>query len=341
MVGKNFVSIGDETTFGTFASTLRTYPVKSDGAKTAVLTMGPDGILPGQQGPSAVGARSTVLGGTAPIETYLASKGMGLLLRGVFGDAVVTTPEDATDTRQHVYTSGPAGSTRSFSRQTGREKKDGTVDPDSMVGGQISEFRLGQDLAPVNGGVGDTGLATVGFDFDFAGLARETAALTSWTVPSPEAYFGVGECTLSIGADLESLAAECLNKFGFKFPTGLDFEDRCIRPGLTRDKATRGSLPAPTLDLGWTYKNRTYYDAFLDGTVMAFRAKWDLTPSGIEIEEGFSPSVTLDLPAIQFTGDTPEMSKDSRTTQALPARVLWNGTDPMVTLTLITSDTTY
>lgn len=338
MVGKNYFEFATENGFlGGADDTFRGLRVDDDGHKANVVTVEPGGIIEGQQGPTASGSRAIVRGAEGTVKTYLASKGLLRLLRGTFGDAVITTPMGATLTRQYVFTTSNVASAVSFISYIGREMKNGGVDHDVYEGGQITEFRLAQALLP-NSGASDAGIAKAEWDLNYAKVNRSASAHMSRTYVTPELYYTQGECTLRIGASLEDLTDECLNKFDLKVPTEIDVEDNCIRPSVTRDLAVRGGLPAPMLGLGWTYKNRTYYDAYLDGTILAFQAAW--VASDIEIETGHNPSITVDIPAIQFTGSTPEMG-EGKTTQDLPARVLWNETDPMITVTVVTSDTAY
>ena len=257
-------------------------------------------------------------------------------LRAAIGAPTITTPSGATLARKHVYAWSSTASTFSLATIVGREMTDGNVDHDVYTGGQVTEFKMAQGLGPDGGGVTSDTLATCEFAVDYAAVDRAKAANGSTAYPDPLLAFGLGECTLSLGPDLGDLDPECLNKFEATFPTGLDLANRCISGSLAREKATRGEIPKPTLSLGRRYKSRALYDAFLDGAVMAFRAEW-VGPT--EIETGFPPSVRLDIPAIRLTGSTPQMSEDAATTQDLPAEVLWNGTDPLATLTLVTTDT--
>lgn len=337
MAGKNYVEIAHETTFATAPSTgWRGVEAADDSHQANVLTQQRSGIRRGKQGPMALGASSIVRGGTGTIKTHLLSNGLGLLLRAAIDAPTITTPSGATLARKHVYAWSSTASTFSLATIVGREMTDGNVDHDVYTGGQVTEFKMAQGLGPDGGGVTSDTLATCEFGVDYAAVDRAKAANGSTAYPDPLLAFGLGECTLSLGPDLGDLDPECLNKFEATFPTGLDLANRCISGSLAREKATRGEIPKPTLSLGRRYKSRALYDAFLDGDVMAFRAEW-VGPT--EIETGFPPSVRLDIPAIRLTGSTPQMSEDAATTQDLPAEVLWNGTDPLATLTLVTTDT--
>ncbi len=55
---------------------------------------------------------------------------------------------------------------------------------------------------------------------------------------------------------------------------------------------------------------------------------------GSLIESSRFYTVTLDLAAIQYTGDTPEVSMSELPKQPLPFQVLHDGTNPAVKLTI-------
>ncbi len=340
MVGKNFVDIATESAFATAPATgWKGLRVADDGHKARVATYQPGGIVRGQQGPQFTGAHTVTRGGTGTLKPYLQSNGLGQLLRATFGSAALTTPVGATLARQMAFTTTDAVSAYSLATQIGREMLGGTIDPDTYVGGQVTEMRLSQAIGQASGS-GDEALAKLEFDLDYADLSRATAAHGSSTYDTVDLFFGSAECTLSIGPAGGSLDDKCLNKFELKLPTGVDVDPACIGPTF-REEGPRGSLPQPMLSLGWDYAARTYYDAFLDGTEMAFQAVWEPAGTAYEIESGFNPKVTLDIPLIRFVGDTPEMSSDKKTSQGLEAEIGHNGTDPMVSLTIITSDTAF
>lgn len=341
MVGKNYVEFAPESVYGTAPTPgWKGIKVADDGHKANVLTLAPKGITRGQQGPTVEGRRAVPRDAAGTIKTYLMSNGLGAWLRAGFGSAVLSTPAGATNARKMVFTTTDAASAFSIATQIGREMKSGGVDHDTYVGGQITETRFMQSLAPESGGVTEEGLAKVEFDVAYQRMDRAFAAHGSTTYIDPDLFFSIGEATLFIGADLESLTDRCLNKFEMKIPTGLDTNDQCINGSLVKEKAVRGSAPAPTLALGWTYDGREYYDAYLDGEILAFRALWE-APEAYEIEAGFVPSVKIDVPAFQLSGDGPQMSEDAKTTQDLPADVLHNLVDPMITVEVITSDTAF
>lgn len=108
----------------------------------------------------------------------------------------------------------------------------------------------------------------------------------------------------------------------------------------SRHEPMRLSAPSPTGTLAWKYQGPAYYDAFVAGTEYALTAVWQ-GDIGIEADGTIKPSLTIEIPSLFFTGDDPEISPDAATVQNLPFEVTDNGTDPICTVTVVTSDTTY
>lgn len=341
MVGKNYLDIAPEATYGVAPATgWKGIAVEDHGGHTVdVSTLQPKTMVYGQHGPTVTGRRTVEKGAKGTIKTYLASTGLLLLLRAWAGDVVKTTLE-ADEAYEYVFTTTNAMSTHSLATQVGREFGGGTMDRDTYVGGQIGELRLMQAMLATGTGVSDEGLAKVEFDLDYQKRDPDLAQKLP-TYPDPELYMSAGDCTISIGADLDTLDGddvECLKSWSLKAPTGASFDPECM--SVHRDKASRGALPAPTVEMEWVYKTRDYYDAFLAGEILALRSVW--TPSGaIEISDGIKPSVTVDIPAFALTGETPETANEGKTQQKLPGDILWNETDPMITITVVTSESDY
>ena len=288
----------------------------------------------GQHGPSTRGRRAQERGATGSIPAYLGSRGLLPLLDATFGFPEVTTLEPGA--YQAIYRTSSMASLVSLSVQVAREMKGAGLDRDTFVGGQVGQMTLTQGLAPTSSGVTDEGLSKIAFDMNYQ--RRDPAVPERLpTYPDEELFFNGGDHTLLIGEDLLNLEDECLTEWTLTVPTGLDFEDRCISTQV-RDQATRGALPGPTMQQSWTYKGRQYYDAWLEGEILALRSKWEPTGDVYITGTTTKPSVTVDIAAFALSGEAPAESVDSATTQNLPSDVLWNETDPMIEITVVTGD---
>lgn len=337
MPGSNFLVMGDEATFNTMASSFRGVRTADDSFESRTFASEVGGIAEGDTGDMLEGFRQSDRGGVHTVKPYLTSNGLGFLFRALFPNAAITTPMGATDARQMVFSTGAAASSRSLSVVVGREDETGAVTVDGYTGGQATNAKFGQALSAASGS-GDNDKATFELTADYVNHPRPTSAPGSRPYPSILSSFVAEDCTLSIGADLESLESACLNKFGLMIDTAIDVSPTCIGPSW-REKARRGGQEKITLDLGWRYKGRDYFDAWLNGTPLAFQAKWEDTT--VEIEEGIHPSLTIDVACFTFNGKDPVSAAAAATEQDLPGIVRNNAVDPKVTVTLITSDTAY
>lgn len=332
MAGKNYLAVAEEAIFGTAPSSgWAGVEVTDLGSHTPIVTtFQPETMRKGQQGRTVAGRRTSARGGTGTAKPVLATRGMLPFLAATFGTPVST--ELVSGVYQHVYTTSSALSPVSLAVQIGREFKGGGQDLDTFTGGQVSEARFTQGLSATSSGTSSEGGAMAEFDLNYAGFLPLTAEVNP-VYPDGASFTG-GDWTAKLGPAGGVLSDECLNEFGLTIPTGADFEDRCIQN--FRDKAGRGALPAPSMQLGWSYKDRTYYNAWIAGTIFSFEAEYKIV--AINLGGGYSPSVKIEVPAIAFSGETPQESATETTKQALPADVLWDEDAPMVTVTVVTDE---
>lgn len=336
-MAKQYLNLAREATFRTAPTTGWSGLAVMDlgGHEPNVVTLQPDTMVYGQQGPSTRGRRGLVRGGSATLKPYLESTGMALLWDAVFGEPTVTVLS-AGNAWQYVYETSDVASAVTLAAQVARELgSGGGMDRDTFVGGQVTEFRLSQAKPPMASGVTDEGLVKLELDVNYADFKPATAQYLP-TYPDPEVVFSGGDLTLSIGPDLDNLEAECLDSWALTYPTGLDIENAACMSSLVRDKAGRGAMPAPKIEASWTYKGRDYYDAWLAGEILACRAKWEAT--GVALAAGIYPKVQIDIAAFGLTGSTAKESKTEATKQDLPSDVLWNHTDPMIRVTVVSSE---
>lgn len=337
MAGMHYLNIAREDTYGTAPTTGWVgCGVENLGGHTPIVaTQQPQMMVYGQHGPSTRGRRTQERGATGSIPTYLGSRGLLPLLDATFGYPVDVELLEA-GAWQATYETSSAASLVSLAVQVAREMKGAGLDRDTFVGGQVGQMTLTQGLAPTTSGVTDEGLSKIAFDMNYQ--RRDPAVPERLpTYPDQELYYNGGDHSLLIGADLLNLEDECLNEWTLTVPTGVDFEDRCISTQV-RDQATRGALPGPTMQMAWTYKGRKYYDAWLDGEILALRSRWEPTGDLFITGTATKPSFTVDIAAFALNGDTPNESPTESTKQNLPTDVLWNETDPMIRITVVTGE---
>lgn len=341
MAKKNYMSLAPESVFGTAPNTGWLGAAVEDlgGHEPLVATQQPKTMLYGQQGPSARGRRTAIVGGGGAIKPYLESAGplLLLLLELTFGPPVVT--ELAEDEAwQRVYSSGGAAPAGSAASQVGREFKDGTQDRDTFVGGQVEKWSLSQGMASAASGVSDEGLVKTEWAMNYRTRVSHAERLPVYA--DPEVTYSGSDWTLSVGPDLDTLTADCLDSWGLEWNTNLDFEGAQCATSAIRDKAGPGGHPTGAMTGSWSYKDRGAYDAWLNGDILALRAKWEPVGIWLDGDETIHPSFTVDVPAFGMTGATPKESADGATKQDLPREILWDEENDldMITVTVVSSD---
>ena len=287
----------------------------------------------GKQGaPMALGARrrSSRRHGTIRPSSSPAG-GLGLLLRAAIITRQSTTPSNDPGPQARLRLVG-----HRVDLQPGDDRRprmtDGSVDHDVYTGGQVTGFKMAQGLAPAAVSPPTPGhLPEVRRHYAAVDRARPR------TAPPPTlircSRFGLGECTLSLGPDLGDLDRSGTGFRGPRFPTRLDLAE----PGASRVAGLKGDprrdsqadpVARPPVQVAGALR------LFL-GDVMAFPGRVGRPPPGSR--PGSRRRVRLDIRR-RFTGSTPQMSEAAH--YPGPARRgPVDGTDPLATLTLVTTDT--
>lgn len=337
MPSKNYANIALEGGYGTPPSSGWTgLLVREDTHQPNVLETFPQGIFYGQEGPTDQGIATDIIDAKGTLKPYLPSTGIGLLLMAMFGSPVSTTTLEP-GAFEYVFETGPDASELSLAAQIGRTLRGGGEDRDTYAGGMPTEWRIEQPKRPAQGGQGDEALAKCEFDMDYQTMLPGTAfAQKLPTYPNPELYHGAGSgFSVAVGPDLDTLTPQAMSSFSFKYNTGLDTEDTTVSSTL-KAQPTRSGQPEAGIDGEWNYAARDLYDAWLNGSLLAARAKWE--PIALEIAEGVKPSLTIDVPRFKMGGEGPQMSLNEKTKQKLPMRVLKTDGQPMLRVTYVTTE---
>ena len=323
-----------ETTWGTVpASGWRAIEASSDGHKTAQEYLQHKGLRAGRAAPSVNGRRIVKQKATGTIEVPGFSNGLGILFRAAASTAASAVHSGGTLAHDQVFTWTDAGvpEDRSISTEFYRDQRDGSFDAYTYSGGRVVSLEIGQTL---------DALLNFKFNMDYKAALLQ-ASLPSRTPTEVDADFIYAWPDATIGLDPvggDPNIEECVASFNLTIPNELDVDDWCLKAGTTRHQPTRMATPAPTGELTWKYQSTDYYEAFVAGTIFSLTATWE---GSDVIELTTKPSLTIEIPAIAFTGDDPELSIDAPTMQSMPFEVLDNGTDPAVTITFVTSDAAF
>lgn len=333
-MSNGYLLFSSESTWGTVpGSGWRSIEASSDGHKTAQEYLQHKGLRAGRAAPSVDGRRIVKQKGTGTIEVPGFSNGLGILFRAAASTAASAVHSGGTDAYDQVYTWTDVGvpENRSITTEVYRDRRSGTFDAYTYYGGRVVSLEIGQTL---------DALLNFKFNMDYKGVTRQSVLPTRTpTEVTAVLVYAWPDATISfdpVGGD--PAVEECVASFNLTIPNELDVDDWCLKQGTSRHQPTRKAAPSPTGEITWKYQDPTYYDAFVAGEIFSLTATWEGTTA---IEGSTMPSLTIEVPAVAFTGDDPEITVDNPTMQSMPFEVLDNGTDPAVTITIVTSDTTF
>lgn len=241
----------------------------------------------------------------------------------VWAGATLTGGVNGTDTRRdHTFTPDTRGLRRkSATVQVNVPMTSGLDGPFTFPGGKIvgGKISVGLDGYLMFEPTWDFGVPTVG------------TALATASYAATMAMYGFNLCAVTVGGTAVDLAS-----YEVEWAHALDTNRRFL--GNTKREPLANDRWTLTGALGGEFSNRDAYDAWVAGTILAVV----LTATGITIPSSASTfKVTLTLPACKYVGETPKVGGPGLVLQNRPFRVLNNGTDPVYTLAIQTSDTSF
>lgn len=315
------IHVGVESTYGTPASLTRSFEGKADTFKRENERIKSVGFRSGMEGIRSDRVVTVNMGGAGSLELDVLTKGFGMLLKSLLGGAVAPTQQGVTTAYIQTYTSTADGPSQSLTIQTVRSEVGGTTQQFTHHGCVVTGWTLENSPG---------GLLTLNLDFDFEDVDTSTAAGTP-TYPASTVPFDWTQAAITLNATpLHAL------EFSLQADLGLKTDRRYLRGSALKKQPVRAAVPTYTGNLVVDFEDDSRYAEFAAGTVVGpLVATW----TGAVIDAPHAYEVEVTIPALQWTGESPEASLDDLTSQPLPFEVLDNGTDPMVTITYQSTDT--
>jgi Phage tail tube protein len=304
---------GPESTYGTAATLTRAFEAQSDPWKRKMAYIESEGMRAGQQGVRR--SVPVVLGAEGSIEMHVLNKGMNLLFRDLFGTTTGPTLV-AGVTYDTVHQTSKDGPSTSATIQLLKPMVDGSTQAFTYAGAVCTGWELTQEL--------DKALMLKA-DFDAQSESIAVGAGTPTYPSTPEDFHFLHMTTSTVGA-----TSIDFKKLSLKADYGMNTDRRFLRSSGLKKQPRVGKLPEVTGELEAEFFSTAEYTRFVNGTVLAGQFIW----TGSVIESGRTYTITLDLAAMQYTGETPEVSLTELPKQSLPFAVIDNGTLPMVKLTV-------
>ncbi|WP_370942603.1 phage tail tube protein [Amycolatopsis sp. cg5] len=307
------IALGPETAYGTTATALDGYEGKGDSWKTTREFMESVGFRTGLQTARADRRRIVDMGGEGEIECDVLDAGAATLLTSAFDRRDTKT---VGKTSVHTFTSASTGNGKSFTAEMVRPKTSGGVVAFRHVGCVATTVEFSQE-------VGNPLSVKVGFDFQTVthGAAPQaptypaaafpydwTAGLVELKRPGASAYTALDVTKWSISAE-----------------SGLKTDRRFVRQNPLKKIPARAAVPTYEGSIEAEFDDATLalYEDFIAGAVLSARITYT---GATKASDGKPSAFSIEAPAIQFTGDSPEASIDELTTMELPFRILDPGT---------------
>jgi len=263
--------------------------------------------------------KTVLRGAGGPVDFIVLNKGFGLLMEHSIGQNTIS---GAGANKTHtIIPDALALQGKSLTFQVGRPDIGGTVRPFTYEGGKVTEWEFKCAV--------DQPLHFIP-TFDFENVLTATG-LASASYPSTQEMFIFSEGALTIGG-----TTTFVKEASIKGNNGLVTDRR----GLTNTKKeplARGLEDYLTGNLVCEFEDLTAYAAWLAGTqaqlVLTFTLATVIPTTAVPY------SLTITIPAIEYTGETPNVADEGIVMMPRPFRGLYNGSNPIITVAYVTSDT--
>lgn len=321
-IGDSALMYGQESTYGTAATLAKAYEGLADNFKLNQEYMETRGFRAGIQAMSSSRTFPVKQGGEGAIQVDVQNKGMGLLLRDMFTTTTGPTQQAATTAYVSTHATGTGGPTTSATIQMLRASVGGTTFPHTMLGSVCTGWELTQEVG---------GMLNMTSNYDAQDVSTATGAGTP-VYPTTPTTFHWGNCGVTVNA-----GAVDFRRLSLTANYNMATDRRFLKSSFLKKKPVTNELPAFEGELEGEFEDNTHYDRFVSGAVVPAEFKW----TGALIEGAHNYEFKVNLPAIQYRGESPEVALDSLPVQRVPFVVLWDGTNPAVTVTVKSTDTTF
>jgi len=320
------IGVAAESTYGTYVAPTR-FPEynKADLKKKKNVVQG-GGLAAGQiaqLGSRRVVTSESVEGG---FELEVANKGMGLLLAHLLGSSATPVQQGATAAYLQAHTVGD-NIGKSLTIQHGVPDLTGTVRPFTFKGCKLSgaEFscKVGEPL-------------TMSLDVD-GRQASEVETLVAASLATGVAPFHWAQMSVKLGTFGAEAAVSGVKGFSVKFDRGMASE---------RFYAGAGGLKAEPIMNDWLKVSGSLDVDLVNKADFADRFAADSATSlviefvGPLIASTYYQTFRIKVPMVFFDGDTPTVDGPDVTSGGYPFVAQLDGTNPLVSIDYISTDTT-
>lgn len=313
------IIVGKEATYGTAAVGTRGYEGKADTWKREQEFLESTGFYAGRQAKRADRRVAINMGGGGSLELDVLNKGFGLVLQAMLGSVEGPTQIAATDAYTITAATTADDPADSFTVQTLRTDMSGAERAFTHEGAVMTSWSLSQEVG---------GFLVASMEFDFEDVQTATAAGTV-SYPAATAPFDWTQVAVTIaGSPVDVMSFELNGDLALKT------DRRFLRGSHLKKMPVRSGVPQFTGSMDMEFEDLTQYEAFVAGDPVAVV----ITYTGAAID-GENYEIVITLPAVQFTGESPEASLSDVPKQSIPFEVLWDGSAAAITITYTSTDT--
>ena len=314
------ILLGKESTYGTPATLDHAYEGKADTYTFVREFIDSVGFRGGMETLRSDRRVDVSMGGEGTLEIDVLTTGFGFLLQALLGSVTGPTQQAATTAYITTATSTAADPNDAFTVQIQRVDAAGTLQSYTHHGGVITGWSLSQEVG---------GLLVASMDFDFEDVDTSTGDGTV-TYPSSNVPFDwtQAKATLdSVDTDVMSMSVNA--------DLGLKTDRRFLRQSALKKQPIRSSVPSFEGEIAMEWEGQTEYADFVAGNVIPIVYTW----TGANIEGAYDYEVVVTMNACQYTGNEPVSSLGDTPMLTLPFKVLDDGTNPAMTITYQSTDT--
>lgn len=314
------ILLGKETTYGTPATLTRGYEGHADALSRQVEYLESTGFRPGLQTIRSDRRKPVLQGAEGDLEVDFLNRGMGLFFDLAFGATSGPTQIGTTGVYETTFTTNATGPVSSATVQVIRSTVEASTQPFTYHGCMATSWTLAAEAG---------GLVMATLSFDAEDEDTSTAAGTP-SYPANARPFDWTQVVVKVDGtpvDFSSFSVEAGN--------GLKTDRRFLRGSALKKKPVRSEVPELTGTLNGEFRDTDLYSKFVNGDVVALT----ITATGDTIGATASNfGFELSLPAVMLDGSTPAAALDDVTSQEVPFRVLWDGTNAAASLKITSDD---
>lgn len=315
--------VGIESTYGTPVVTTRSFEAEVDALKRNMMPLQHRGFRAGQHADLSTRVKMINGGGAGNVRVPLLTTGMGMLLKGLFGTIVAPVQQGGTPAYLQTYAFDDEEPATSYTMQMLRAFVDLTTTQAFTHHGCVATgWTLNQEKEAV---------PNLEIAIDFEDVDTTTAAGTP-TYPTAEMWTW-DQCSVTLGGtpiEPHSFQLTCDLK--------VDVERRHLRNSALKKRPRRNGFPELTGQMVADFTALNRYNAYANGTT---EATLEVAWTGAVISGTHNFDLRLTMPVVMWQNEgSPEASLDALTVQPLNFKVLHNITNPAITCTYKTTDTT-